>query len=31
MKKGPRLIYLDCLPVLFEDVHAHYSFVELWI
>lgn len=30
MKTGP-VIYLDRLPMLFEDVHPHYSFVKLWI
>lgn len=28
---GSGLIYLDRLPMFFEDVHPHYSFVELWI
>lgn len=28
---GSALIYLDGLPMFFEDVHPHYSFVELWI
>lgn len=23
--------YLNSLPVLFEDVHSHHCFVELWI
>lgn len=31
MGEGSGLIYLDSLSMLFEDVHPHYSFVELWI
>lgn len=30
-KLRPGLVYLNSLPVLFEDVHPHHSFVELWI
>lgn len=30
-RRGSGLIYLDRLPMFFEDVHPHYSFVELWI
>lgn len=28
---GPVSFYLNCLPVLFEDVYSHHSFVEVWI
>lgn len=30
-KSGLVLVYLDRLPMLFEDVHSHHGFVELWI
>lgn len=30
-RRGIRSNYLNCLPMFFEDVHPHYSFVELWI
>lgn len=30
-RRGLVFVHLNSLPMLFEDVHPHHSFVELWI